>query len=351
MHIGRKPGEQVEVDWAGDPAHIIDPDTGEITEAYLFVGVMTYSQYTYVEAFINQKKQAWITAHVHMYDYFGGVAKILVLDNCTTAVNHKKSDWYTTELNAVYHEMAEHYGTAIIPARVRKPKDKPNAESSVGNISTWITAALRNEQFFSLSELNLAIREKLRKFNENQFQKKESSRRSLFLEEELPLLSPLPATQVFGAIAGEQSATYARKSNFTEVTDNELIQCFAERFSCDEGGITDIPNALKEIRKIMWECGAIVRSEKRCADGFARITQIESTFNPIHHFEQRIDIRKISELVSSIQLAKILLGVMNERRESRGPHYRSDFPDQVSKFNGRVSVQKGSDCPVYRLMK
>jgi len=113
----------------------------------------------------------------------------------------------------------------------------------------------------------------------------------------------------------------------------------------------EVLNALKEIRKIMWECGAIVRSEKRCADGFARITQIESTFNPIHHFEQRIDIRKISELVSSIQLAKILLGVMNERRESRGPHYRSDFPDQVSKFNGRVSVQKGSDCPVYRLMK
>lgn len=123
MHIGRKPGEQVEVDWAGDPAHIIDPDSGEVTEAHLFVGVMTYSQYTYVEAFINQKQQAWITAHVHMYDHFGGVAKILVPDNCTTAVNHKMSNWYTTELNAVYHEMAEHYGTAIIPARVRKPKD------------------------------------------------------------------------------------------------------------------------------------------------------------------------------------------------------------------------------------
>ncbi|MGI6526231.1 MAG: IS21 family transposase [Caldicoprobacterales bacterium] len=195
MHISRKPGEQVEVDWAGDPAQIIDPDTGEITEAYLFVGVMTYSQYTYVEAFINQKQQAWITAHVHMYEYFGGIAKILVPDNCTTAVNHKKSTWYTTELNAVYHEMAEHYGTAIIPARVRKPKDKPNVEGSVGNISTWITAALRNEQFFSLSELNWAIQGKLQKFNENLFQKKEGSRRSLFLEEELPLLTSLPATR------------------------------------------------------------------------------------------------------------------------------------------------------------
>lgn len=195
MHIPRKPGEQVEVDWAGDPAQIIDPDTGEITDAWLFVGVMTYSQYAYVEAFINEQQKAWITAHVHMYEYFGGVARILVPDNCTTAVNHRKSTWYTQELNTTYHEMAEHYGTAIIPARVRKPKDKPNAEGSVGNISTWITAALRNEQFFSLAELNAAIKVKLKKFNENLFQKKEGSRLSLFLGEEKPLLAPLPATR------------------------------------------------------------------------------------------------------------------------------------------------------------
>ena len=123
MHIKRKPGEQVEVDWAGDPATIIDPDTGEITPAWLFVGVMTYSQYTYVEAFINEKQKAWITAHIHMFEFFGGIAKILVSDNCTTAVNHQQSDWYTPSLNTTYHEMAEHYGTAIIPARVRKPKD------------------------------------------------------------------------------------------------------------------------------------------------------------------------------------------------------------------------------------
>ncbi len=193
MHIGRKPGEQVEVDWAGDPAHIIDPDTGETIDAHLFVGVMTYSQYTYVEAFINQKQKAWITAHVHMYEYFGGVAKILVPDNCKTAVIHNK-DWYNQQLNTVYHEMAEHYGTAIIPARVRKPKDKPNVEGSVGNISTWITAALRNEQFFSLAELNGAIKEKLDAFNAQLFQKKEGSRLNLFLNEELPLLAPLPAT-------------------------------------------------------------------------------------------------------------------------------------------------------------
>ena len=193
MHINRKPGEQVEVDWAGDPAHIIDPDTGEIINAYVFVGVMTYSQYAYAEAFIDEKQPAWIRAHVHMYEFFGGVAKILVPDNCKTAVIHN-NNWNDQRINAVYQEMAEHYNTAIIPARVRAPKDKPNAEGTVGNISTWIIAALRDEQFFSLAELNQAIRYKLDEFNKRLFQKKEGSRLDLFRDEELPLLAYLPAT-------------------------------------------------------------------------------------------------------------------------------------------------------------
>lgn len=119
---------------------------------------------------------------------------MLIPDNCSTAVNHSKSDWYTTALNAAYHEMAEYYNIAIIPARVRKPRDKPNVEGSVGKISTWITAALRNEQFFSLAELNAAICEKLDAYNARKFQKKDCSRLSLFLGEEKPLLAPLPAT-------------------------------------------------------------------------------------------------------------------------------------------------------------
>ena len=185
MHINRKPAEQVEVDWAGDPAHITDPDTGEIINAYLFVGVMTYSQYPYVEAFIDEKQPFWIAAHIHMYEYFGGVAKILVPDNCKTAVDHNRG-WKDQRINAVYQEMAEHYGTAVIPARVRAPKDKPNAEGSVKNISTWITAALRNEQFFSIGELNIAIRQKLEEFSRRPFQKKEGSRYEIFRDEELP---------------------------------------------------------------------------------------------------------------------------------------------------------------------
>ena len=182
MHINRKPAEQVEVDWAGDTAELIDPYTGETVPVYIFVGVMTYSQYAYVEAFSDEKQQSWIDAHVHMYEYFGGVAKILVPDNCKTAVIHN-GGWKDQRINTVYHEMAGRYGTAIIPARVRTPKDKPNAEGTAGNISTWITAALRKGQFFTIAELNAAIRVKLEEFNNRPFQKKEGCRYELFHNE------------------------------------------------------------------------------------------------------------------------------------------------------------------------
>lgn len=190
MHINRK----LEVDWAGDTAELVDPCTGEVVQAYIFVGVMTYSQYAYVEAFPDEKQQSWIDAHVHMYEYFGGVAKILVPDNCKTAVIHN-GGWKEQRINTVYHEMAEHYGAAIIPARVRAPKDKPNAEGSVGSISTWIIAALRKEQFFTIAELNAAVKVKLEEFNQHPFQKKEGSQYELFRDEELPFLTPLPAAR------------------------------------------------------------------------------------------------------------------------------------------------------------
>ncbi len=194
MHISRKPGEQIEVDWAGDPAYIIDPDTGEVTRAHIFVGVLSYSQYPYVEAFLSEQQIPWITAHIHMFEYFGGVSKILVPDNCKTAVI-RNGDWNDPQVNAVYHEMAEHYNCAIVPARVHAPKDKPNAEGTVGVISTWIIAALRDEQFFSLSELNAAIRQKLYEFSRKPFQKKEGTRYEIYKEEEFPLLTPLPQTR------------------------------------------------------------------------------------------------------------------------------------------------------------
>jgi len=191
MHIPRKPGEQTEVDWAGQTAFMIDRNTGEKIPAYVFVGVFSYSQYAYVEAFFSRDLECWITAHTHMFQFFNGVTRILVPDNLKTGVS--KPDWYSPTINTMYHEMAEYYNTAIIPARIRKPKDKPDAEGTVGSISTWILAALRNRQFFSLHELNQAIRMKLEAFNKRPFQKKTGSRLSFFLEQEKPMLLPLPA--------------------------------------------------------------------------------------------------------------------------------------------------------------
>ena len=189
MHINRKPGEIMEVDWAGQTAKLIDTDTGEEIDAYVFVAALPYSGYAYVEAFLSQKQDAWIAAHVNAYGFFGGVTRILVPDNLKTGV--VKNTKAETVLNKTYQELAEHYGTAIIPARIRAPKDKPTVEGAVGNISTFILAAIRNQRFFSLREMNAVIREKLHAFNHKPFQKKEGSRASVFAEERTFLL-PLP---------------------------------------------------------------------------------------------------------------------------------------------------------------
>ena len=190
MHIPRKPGEQIEVDWAGKKAFVIDQDTGEMMPAYIFVSVLNYSLYAYVEAFFTMDMESWITAHVNMYNFFGGVTRMLIPDNLKTGVDH--CDWFTPKINRTYHEMAEHYDTAVIPARIKKPKDKPGVEGTVGNISTWITAALRNQKFFSLEELNHEIQIKLDTFNQRPFQKKEGSRYSVFSSDEKAFLMPLP---------------------------------------------------------------------------------------------------------------------------------------------------------------
>jgi len=189
MHINRKPGELMEVDWAGQTARLIDSYTGEVLEAYIFVAVLTYSGYAYAEAFGDMKQDSWITAHVNAYNFFGGVTRILVPDNLKTGVT--KNTKTELVLNKSYQEMAEHYGTAVIPARVRTPKDKATVEGTVGNISSFILAAVRNQQFFTLTELNAEIRRKLHVFNHRDFQKKDGSRATVFFEEREFLL-PLP---------------------------------------------------------------------------------------------------------------------------------------------------------------
>lgn len=192
MRISRKPGDLMEVDWAGTTLNVYDSVTGESFDAYLFVAVLPCSCYAYVEAFMDRGTENWIKAHVHAYQYFGGVSRILVPDNLKTGVI--KNTMNELQLNRSYQEMAEHYDTAIIPARVESPCDKPNAEGTVKQTSTWIIAALRNEKHFSIHELNGSISEKLETFNAKPFQKREGSRLLAFQNEEKAFMKPLPAS-------------------------------------------------------------------------------------------------------------------------------------------------------------
>lgn len=198
LRIKRKPGETMEVDWVGDTLTVIDECSGQSLKAFVFVACLPCSLYSYAEAFPDMKSNHWIQAHVHAYSFFGGVTRILVNDNLKTGVI--KNTKIELILNRSYHEMAEYYGTAIIPARPLSPRDKPTAEGTVNVIETWIMAALRNRKFFSFEELNLAIQEKLVEFNSKSFQKKQGSRLTAFEKEEKDFLMPLPASPYETAI-------------------------------------------------------------------------------------------------------------------------------------------------------
>jgi len=141
LRIRRKPGEIMEVNWAGSTSSIIDRDTGEKIKAYIFVATLPCSQLSYAEATLSMDLNSWITAHNRAYAYFGGTTQIIVPDNLKASVTkHTASELV---LNPTYREMADHYSTVVMPARVRSPKDKPSVEGAVGVISTWIIGALR----------------------------------------------------------------------------------------------------------------------------------------------------------------------------------------------------------------
>jgi transposase len=189
MHIERNPGESMEVDWGGDTVSLWDESTGEHGKAYIFVSALSYSGYAYAEAFWSMKMDDWITAHVHAYEHYGGVTRILTPDNLRVGItSNTRSE---TVINKTYQEMAEHYGTAVLPTRNYSPNDKPRVEGAVKGVQTCILAALRNVQFASLADLNEAILGKLAEFNAKPFQKMDGSRWSRYLEEKGFLL-PLP---------------------------------------------------------------------------------------------------------------------------------------------------------------
>jgi len=188
-----KAGEKMFVDYAGQTVPVIDSKSGEVKDAQVFVAVLGASNYTYTEATWDQGLASWTASHVRAFEYFGGVPRIVVPDNLKSGVSRPCR--YEPDINPTYHEMATHYGTAIIPARVRKPKDKAKVEGGVLIVERWILASLRNRTFFSLNELNEAISDLVGKLNHRPFKKLEGSRHSWFENIEREALLALPQTQ------------------------------------------------------------------------------------------------------------------------------------------------------------
>jgi transposase len=190
-------GEKIYVDHAGPTVPVVDPDSGEIREASIFVAVLGASSYTYAEATWTRDLYDWIGSHIRAMEFFHGVSAAIIPDNWRTAVT--KACWYEPDLNPTYRDLAEHYDTVILPARVRKPRDKAKVEAGVLVVERWILAALRHRTFVGLAALNQAIRELLERLNQRKFRKLNTTRAELFERLDRPALKPLPSEPfVFG---------------------------------------------------------------------------------------------------------------------------------------------------------
>jgi len=191
MHQEREPGKELFVDWMGDTLQCVaDAQTGEMLTAHIFVATLGESGYPYAEASPDETQSSWLNAHVHAFAYYGGLPRIIVPDNCKTAVKSPK--YYDPVINPAYKELAEHYGVGVLPARVRTPQDKAIVEEGVRWLETWLLGALRNQVFMSFAELNLAIRKRLEALVQRPFQKLDGSRKSVFDAVDKPALRPLP---------------------------------------------------------------------------------------------------------------------------------------------------------------
>jgi transposase len=186
-----KAGEKLFVDWAGPTIPIYSRTSDEVGQAHLFVAVLGASSYTYAEATADEQMINWLTAHMRAFEFFGGLARLIIPDNTKTGVS--RACRYDPDLNPTYQQLAIHYGIGVVPARPYKPRDKAKVESGVLVVERGIMAALRNHRFFAIEDLNVAIRELLVKLNQRPFRKRQGTRASLFESLDKPALLPLPA--------------------------------------------------------------------------------------------------------------------------------------------------------------
>lgn len=190
MRQVHKAGEKCFIDYCGVTVPVVSPSTGEVRQAQVFVAVLGASNYTYAEATWGQSLRDWLQSHVRTFEFFDGVPALLVPDNLRSGVS--KACRYDPELNPSYHQLAEHYQVAIMPARPYKPKDKSKAEVAVQIVERWIIARLRHQTFFSLGELNHTLSTLLESLNNKPFKQLPGNRRKAFEALDRPALRSLP---------------------------------------------------------------------------------------------------------------------------------------------------------------
>ncbi|MBN1945802.1 MAG: IS21 family transposase [Bradymonadales bacterium] len=193
MRQEHRAGEKMFVDYAGPTVEIVDPNTGEVKEAVIFVAALGASNYTYAEAQGSQELKSWIEGNIRALEFFKGVPEIAIPDNLKSGVT--KPCFYEPDINPSYHEMATHFGMVVIPARRREPRDKAKVENAVLQVERWVLAPLRNQTFFSLAELNQAIWKQIEWLNNRPLAEIAGSRKSLYEELDRPALKPLPVTR------------------------------------------------------------------------------------------------------------------------------------------------------------
>jgi transposase len=190
MRQTHQAGDKLFVDYAGQTVPVVNGETGEIRQAQIFVAVLGASNYTYCEASWTQSLPDWLDSHARTFEFLGGVPRLIVPDNLKSGVS--KSCRYDPDINPSYHQLAAHYGCAVMPARPYKPQDKAKAEVGVQIIERWILARLRHQTFFSLAELNQCIRGLLEGVNQKPFQQFKGSRQQWFESLDRPALQALP---------------------------------------------------------------------------------------------------------------------------------------------------------------
>lgn len=190
-HFEHEPGAKCYIDWAGDTARITDRLTGATSKVYVLVVVLPFSCRFWAEGFCDMRQASWQGGQARAFEYFGGVPRMLVPDNCATAAD--RSDARVTLVNAEYDRFAEHYGAAVVPTRVRKPRDKSTSESTVDLVERWVVAPANERTFYTLEEFNEFCAERVEWLNSRPFSAREGSRESVWEAEELPCLQPLPS--------------------------------------------------------------------------------------------------------------------------------------------------------------